>query len=114
MVSVGPGEQIRTLDLVAKLRAFRGRLTRRELCEVLGYGADNRQAFRAVCRLCVAYQIASAAESRPTRPPPAAGPALTSMLIEAKRSLAAEIARHHDRLRLGLVPPPYKPGPLQW
>ena len=34
--------------------------------------------------------------------------------IEARRQLAAEIAAHHDRLRLGLVPRPYTPGPLEW
>jgi hypothetical protein len=114
MVSVGDGRQIRALDLVSKLRAFRGRLTRRELCEVLGYGADNRQAFNTVCRLCRTYQISAAPEPRPDRPALAPGPALTVMQIEAKRQLAAEIAAHRDRLRLGLVPPPFKPGPLEW
>jgi hypothetical protein len=33
---------------------------------------------------------------------------------EAKRQLAAEIAAYHDRIRLGLIPRPYKPGPLKW
>jgi hypothetical protein len=39
---------------------------------------------------------------------------LRRLEIDARRQLAAEIARHHDRLRLGLIPPPYKPGPLEW
>jgi hypothetical protein len=35
--------------------------------------------------------------------------------IEARRQLAADIAGHQDRLRLGLVPRRYKPDePLEW
>jgi hypothetical protein len=114
MVSVGDGRQIRTLDLVAKLRAFRGRLTRRQLCAALGYGADNRQAWRAVCRLCDLYEINVAPEPRRRSPPPLPAALLKVMRAKAERQLAAEIARHHKRLRAGLVPPPFKPGPLEW
>jgi hypothetical protein len=39
---------------------------------------------------------------------------LRRVQIEARRQLAAEIAAHHDRLRLGLVPRPYKVGPLEF
>jgi hypothetical protein len=114
VVTVGPGQQIRTMDLVNKLRAYRGRLSRRELCAALGYGADNQRAYKVICRLCVDYQIATA--PRPGPPPrpnrPSAKVAI-AMLAEARRQLAAEIEAHQDRLRDGRSPP-YKPGPLGW
>jgi hypothetical protein len=39
---------------------------------------------------------------------------LSRIEIEARRQLAAEIAAHHDRMRLGLIPRAYKRGKLEW
>ena len=108
--------QIRTLDLVEKIRRFRGRYTRHQICEVLGHANDDK-AYQLIKRLCGQYQIATkrapsgAAPRGDDEPPPEL---LTAQLIAAKRSLAAEIAGHRNSLEIGLVPRRYKVGRLEW
>lgn len=62
MTDVGDGQKIPTMRLVEKLRRFRGRLTKRLLCQALGYSSQNRTAYVAVCRLCREYEIITADE----------------------------------------------------
>jgi hypothetical protein len=68
----------------------------------------KQRAAEGAIRISAAHAATAAIRERHERL------ALRRAEIEARRQLAAEIARHHDRLRLGLIPPPYKPGPLEW
>ena len=117
MVGLGAAGRKRTEYVIQRLRGFRGRLTRHQIAAALG--ADDAHGYKAVCRLLRTHGIAAAKDAARRSPDPPRSRNEKNLrtdaaLAEAKRQLAAEIARHHDRLRLGLVPPPYKPGPLQW
>lgn len=59
-IDTGNGTRIETLRLVERLRAFRGRLTRRMMCRAMGYPDSNKAVYVAVCRLCREYEINAA------------------------------------------------------
>lgn len=56
------GKQIDTMELVSKLRTFRGRKTRREMAEALGHNDDV--SYRTICNVCKRYEVAAATAPR--------------------------------------------------
>lgn len=60
LVTRSTGETMTAEDLVAQLRRYRGRLTRRELCRAIGWDADNKQDMNTINRVCTRWGIAAA------------------------------------------------------
>ena len=60
LVTRSTGETVIAEDLVAQLRRYRGRLTRRQMCQAIGWDADNKQDMNAINRLCTRWDVASA------------------------------------------------------
>ena len=56
------GKPIDTMVLVSKLRAFRGRKTRRQMAEALGYPDDA--SYHTICNVCKRYEIVAATAPR--------------------------------------------------
>jgi hypothetical protein len=58
-VYLAPEQLVRTTELVERLRSYGGKLTRKELCEALGYAATNITVYNVVSRLCRGCEIAT-------------------------------------------------------
>jgi hypothetical protein len=110
------GAEHRVIDLANKLRQFRGRLTRRQMCAELGYAADDRWAYETISGICRDFEIL-AADGKVEHEKPALSPQMTALqkadLARARSQLRDEIAAHHADLEQaalgGRVLPPYKP-----
>lgn len=98
---------IETLDLVARIRRFRGRLTKWQIADQLGF-KGVMGGFLTVSRLCREYDITTADPDPDYRP----GVINRDQVIElAAEQLRREIAAAQQEAKFA---PPYRPGPLIW
>jgi hypothetical protein len=98
---------IETIDLVARIRRFRGRLTKKQITDQLGF-KSAMTGFLTVARLCREYEISTADPEPDYRP----GVINRDQVLElAAEQLRREIAAAQKEAKFA---PPYRPGPLIW
>jgi hypothetical protein len=103
--------------LAQQIRTFRGRLSRRDLCEALGLGKDNLKALAVVSRVCRQFSLVTADDTvkAVARTRIAAeitkADQMAEMLVKARQQLAAEI---YLARKEAATAPAYKPADFEW
>lgn len=110
-----PAGKVPTIDLVNQMRSHRGRKTRRELVEAVGFDPNNSTHFDVIRRICKDYDITVADPGR-VDPKPKWDNRFSSKaageLRLAKEQLAKEIAL--ARMEAAHAPPYRYDEALEW
>lgn len=104
------GEQVLTATLAEKLRSFRGRLSRVELCAAMEWPPTPAN-YGLIYKLCMRWEIATQDTVREKRDFP-----VNQLRREREIELAAKVRTEQIALARieATTAPPYKGGDLQW